>query len=74
MDQNQRDLRRAAAQSFLQSLGQLEETLQPSEAAVEPSDHAPASPQQTASPSSLDITALEAAAADIEQFIQGSDI
>jgi hypothetical protein len=69
MDQNQRELRRAAAQSFLQALGQLEETLQPSEAALE-GDRAADSQRSLLPPSSLNVEALEAAAADIEEFIQ----
>jgi hypothetical protein len=77
MDQNQQELRHAAAQSFLQSLGQLEEALQPSEAAVV-GDRPAESPQHPILPSpsnmeDLNLEALEAAAADIEQFIQQSN-
>ncbi|NJR64292.1 MAG: hypothetical protein HC772_01510 [Leptolyngbyaceae cyanobacterium CRU_2_3] len=79
MDQNQQELRRAAAQAFAQSLGQLEKTLQPSEEAAMKMGDRPAQtlypdrlePANPAAASlDLDIETLEAAAADIERFIQ----
>jgi hypothetical protein len=42
MDQSQKDLRRAAAQAFMQSLDQLEETLQPVDTTPDPSPDATA--------------------------------
>ncbi|HEY9631637.1 MAG TPA: hypothetical protein V6C84_30465 [Coleofasciculaceae cyanobacterium] len=75
MDQHQQEFRRIANQAFMESLGQLEETLNLSETAdlseteklpdQKPPDKAAHSPQL-----SLDLAALEAAAADIEQAMQ----
>jgi len=82
MDQQQRDLRRAAAQAFMQSLEQLQETLQPvddqmpqpkvqqtSKATVQPVKAVPVEPE-VAHPSAFDLSSLEQAVADIEEFIQ----
>lgn len=85
MDHSQRELRRAAAQAFMQSLGQLEQNFQvePQEAKPEQQEpvhratqpllpHPEAHPAPTARVKApdLNVEALEAAAADIEQFIQ----
>ncbi|MBI4784974.1 MAG: hypothetical protein HY785_27265 [Oscillatoriophycideae cyanobacterium NC_groundwater_1537_Pr4_S-0.65um_50_18] len=77
MDQHQQELRRIANQAFMQSLGQLKESLNLSETGdlseteklpdQKPSDKAAHSPQP-----SLDLEALEAAAADIEQAMQST--
>ena len=77
MDQRQRELRHAAAQAFMESLDQLQGTLQ----ATDPrplkselgSGSSPAnSPTRfrEAPSARLDPVAFEQAAADIEQFIQ----
>lgn len=75
MDQNQRELRRAASEAFMESLEQLQETLKPN-------DYLPAELSKTGSRSSsenghsnhtspsFDLTLFEQAAADIEQFLQ----
>lgn len=80
MDQNQRELRQAAAQAFMESLNQLGKNLQPSEAdkqAKTPPNANPAKPQPTQPnplpDNSIDLQALEAAAADIEQFMQANE-
>ncbi|NJL35676.1 MAG: hypothetical protein HC899_02180 [Leptolyngbyaceae cyanobacterium SM1_4_3] len=72
MDQGAQELRRAAAEAFMQAIAQLETTLQsPSET----TDPTPASLNSTKQqPDSADLAfgldALADAAADIEQFIQ----
>jgi len=92
MDQQQRDLRRAAAQAFMQSLEQLQETLQPDDdpsaddpsaddqmtqstvppvvqPAAQPTGMDPDEPMET-SALDFDLSSLEQAVADIEEFIQ----
>lgn len=93
MDKHRRDLRRAAAQAFLESLDQLQDTLTPAPHPLPP----PPAPKPEPPPAVLkpprelsipletaridrpheplrscefDLTELEQAAADIEQFIQ----
>ncbi|MBD2310134.1 hypothetical protein H6G20_00360 [Desertifilum sp. FACHB-1129] len=77
MDRNQRDLRSAAEQEFLDSLHQLQETLKTEEAksqkAATPSPHAPNSRSvQRSSPKAapgFSLDELEQAVADIEAFM-----
>jgi hypothetical protein len=61
MDHRQRELRRAAAQDFLESLHQLEHTFTPTE---------PAPPVRRPEPVEDPLEDLEDAAADIERFLQ----
>lgn len=72
MDQHQRDLRSAATRAFMESLSQLQETLQTAEdQPVPPAPQAqpvPVSPAE-ADPG-FDLDNLEQAIADIEEFIQ----
>ncbi len=70
MHKSQRELRRAAAQKFIQSLGQLEGMLE--EQAQTPSDSASTSPTAGNSPA-IDLSAFEEAVADIEEYMQGKD-
>ena len=77
MDQHQRELRRAAAQAFSESLEVLKKGLQPNEnasaASTAPSSNNPnpnPSVPSTAPTSTPDLTAWEEAAADIEEFIK----
>lgn len=72
--ENQRDLRREATRSFFDSLDQLQKTLsdaevqqQKSESAVE--REAPAKTDKKPA-KKIDLTELEQAAADIEEFFQ----
>jgi hypothetical protein len=72
MNQPQRELRRAAAQSFMESLEQLQTTLQasenpPSKLIVQPSKELP---QPEVKPANFDLHSFEQAVADIEQFIE----
>ncbi len=60
MDHQQRELRRAAAQAFAESLNKLEQTLCPPDA--EPVIAAP-----------ISLLDLEQAVADIEQFMQAKE-
>lgn len=64
MDQHHKQLRRAAAAAFFESLDKLQETLcvdgQPAQAAPEVDSH-------------NSLTSLEQAVADIEQFMQSKD-
>jgi histidinol dehydrogenase len=65
MDQQQRDLRRAAAKAFMESLNKLQETL--SEAELAPPE------QETIIPDAISpdmLEQLEQAVADIERFMQ----
>ncbi|MBW4469635.1 MAG: hypothetical protein KME45_04445 [Stenomitos rutilans HA7619-LM2] len=73
MNQRQQNLRYAAARAFIESLDQLQETLQPSEA----QPLAPIAPEKDnyksakISPSDpFDLSSFEQAVADIEEFIQ----
>ena len=73
MNQRQQNLRYAAARAFIESLDQLQETLQPSEA----QPVAPTAPEKAnyrkpeVAPSDLfDLSSFEQAVADIEEFIQ----
>jgi len=74
MEQQQNDLRRAAAQAFAESLDQLQKTLQ---AESKPAVAAPTQPEHTAPVTSSNsvptrpaLAEWEAAVADIEQFIE----
>jgi hypothetical protein len=74
MEQQQNDLRRAAAQAFAESLDQLQKTLQadgrpPVAAIAQPENPAPA-PSSNAAPTRPVLAEWEAAVADIEQFIE----
>lgn len=65
MDQQQRDLRRAAAEAFIESLDKLQETLSGSEnSALEQAQFIP----NAVTPDMLD--RFEQAVADIEQFME----
>ncbi len=68
MNQRQQELRRAAAEAFAQSLDHLSKTLneQP-ETPPEPTVPKPAPPRAK---KAFDLADLEAAAADIEQFME----
>ena len=90
MDQNQRELRRAAAKAFQESLDQLGQSFQPGQVKADETHSAapatqhppvvqhppakePAIEPETPDPGALDFEALEAAAADIEQFMQSKE-
>ncbi len=70
MDQSQRELRQAAAEAFMESLDQLQETLQSSP--EPPAIVAPVNPEQPrkTSSSQFDLDTFEQAVADIEEFIE----
>ncbi len=72
MDQHQRDLRSAATRAFMESLSQLQETLQTAEEQAEPATASPepTEPNQSETDISFDLDNLEQAIADIEEFIQ----
>lgn len=72
MDQGSQELRRAAAEAFMQAIAQLETTLQLPEEVPDPTITSPQNAQQQADTdnSTFDLNALADAAADIEQFIQ----
>ncbi|HEY9750101.1 MAG TPA: hypothetical protein V6C63_15555 [Allocoleopsis sp.] len=72
MEQQQKELRRAAAQAFAESLDQLQKTLQESKPPVAaPAQPEPPTPTMGNSASALPTLAdWEAAVADIEQFIE----
>jgi hypothetical protein len=74
MDQQQQDLRRAATEAFMESLQQLQTTLQIAEDESMAESKAPTVEQAMPSqpeglPQDLDLSSFEQAAADIEQFI-----
>lgn len=71
MSQQERELRRAAAQAFMESLDQLQQTLEPSESPPKP---AYSSQRTVKSPSiwAFDLNSFEDAIADIDQFIEQS--
>ncbi len=70
MNQRQRELRRAAARAFMESLDQLHDTLQSPE--TQPAH--PDSPQpkglKATPPPQFDLSTFEQAVADIEAFIE----
>lgn len=69
MDQHQQELRQAAARAFVQSLDQLQETLQTSDEQSIPVEHS--QPDRAESRSfQFDLNSLEQAVADIEQFME----
>lgn len=68
MDHRQRELRRAAARDFLESLHQLENTFTPHVPSPEPAQPTPPPP-----PEDDYLQELEDAAADIERFLQDLD-
>ena len=76
MDQQQQELRRAAAQAFMASLDQLQETLKP---VTKPAPATGNSGQTKQNPSNsgvrapIDLSSLEQAAADIEQFMMNRE-
>lgn len=74
MNQRQQNLRYAAARAFMESLDQLQETLQPSEAqsvnALDPEQENKRSDTPSPAGSSFDLQSFEQAVADIEEFIQ----
>ncbi|MBW4692497.1 MAG: hypothetical protein KME27_12110 [Lyngbya sp. HA4199-MV5] len=72
MNQRQQNLRYAAARAFIESLDQLQETLQPSEAQpVAPTAPEKGSHRAETSPADpFDLNSFEQAVADIEEFIQ----
>ena len=72
MSQRQQNLRYAATRAFMESLDQLQETLQPADRPIPPTapendNHSPAD-ASLADP--FDLSSLEQAVADIEQFMQ----
>ncbi len=70
MNQRQQNLRHAAAQAFIESLDQLQETLQtPEHSPVQPQKdgHLPAKAHPEAE---FDLESFEQAVADIEEFIE----
>lgn len=74
MEQHQKELRRAAAQAFAESLNQLQKTLQaesqpPIAAPTQPETTAPV-PNSNSAPARPALADWEAAVADIEQFIE----
>lgn len=75
MDQHQRELRRAAAEAFFESLDKLQETLctddQPIQVAPEANKEVSKSDHESSSETSLE--SLEQAVADIEQFMQAKE-
>lgn len=73
MNQRQQNLRYAAARAFIESLDQLQETLQPSEAQPVVPTAAGKDPHRRADTSPadpFDLSSFEQAVADIEAFIQ----
>jgi hypothetical protein len=70
MDENQRSQRQAAARTFLESLYQLEDSLQ---AEMIARQNSPSPPSTELPAVRFDLQALEAAAADIEEFMQQQD-
>lgn len=75
MDQHQRELRRAAARAFIESLDQLQQTFQPADGQATRSASAsgPIAPAAEAAPPALDLMSFEQAAADIEAFFGQAD-
>jgi anthranilate/para-aminobenzoate synthase component I len=72
IDQDQRELRRAAAKDFIEALDQLQERLQstdnqPTQPVRSP---APKPVEPEISPMPFDLNAFEQAVADIEEYIQ----
>lgn len=73
MNQRQQNLRYAAARAFIESLDQLQETLQPSEAQPVTStapEQPTYTPVETPPSDPFDLSSFEQAVADIEAFIQ----
>lgn len=82
MDQSQQELRRAAAKAFQESLEQLGQSLKAENEANEANGIAPvvvpnqqshSLPAQPAKEPTIDVKALEEAAADIEEFMRSKD-
>jgi hypothetical protein len=74
METNQRALRHAAAQAFIESLDKLQEALAPEPSSIAP----PLRPVGKAAPlqqesATFDLASLEQAVEDIEQFIQAKE-
>ena len=77
MDQQQQELRRAAARAFLDSLDQLQETLKPVNGQAAPAIVQPEAKKQklpnSGSRTPIDLSSFEQAAADIEQFMMNRE-
>jgi hypothetical protein len=78
-DDDQKNLRRASAQSFFQSLDELFDSIESnSSQAVEPQSRSPqaksssqsSSPPKKARPAKINLSDFEDAIADLEQFLQ----
>ncbi|MFM9266009.1 hypothetical protein [Tychonema sp. BBK16] len=73
-DDDQKDSRRASAQSFFESLDELFDYIEASSPAAEsPSatvESKPSSPSKKARPAKINLSDFEDAIADLEQFIQ----
>ena len=75
MNQQQRNLRHAAAEAFIESLDQLQQTLQSTDSQTAlPPRSAPVKRPEPTPPASaqFDLGSFEQAVADIEQFIQAN--
>jgi hypothetical protein len=72
MNQRQQSLRYAATRAFMESLDQLQETLQPADQSVPPTPPENSSHRNADAPlaDQFDLNSLEQAVADIEQFMQ----
>lgn len=72
MDHHQRELRCAAAKAFMESLDQLAGCLDSDDLAIStsPAEASPTAPSVGVTKAVTNLQALEAAAADIEAFIQ----
>lgn len=74
-DDDQKDLRRASAQSFFESLDELfdsieSNTSQPAQPKSPPPQAKSSSPPKKARPAKINLSDFEDAIADLEQFIQ----
>jgi len=74
-DDDQKDSRRASAQSFFESLDELFDYIeasssQPAQPKSPPPQPLPSSPPQKARPAKINLSDFEDAIADLEQFIQ----
>lgn len=72
MDPSQQESRQTAAEAFMESLDQLEHSLQEADALPSAGDRSAQSAPKSHSEHSdrIDVRALEEAAADIEQYMQ----
>ncbi|MBD2020784.1 hypothetical protein H6F43_11380 [Leptolyngbya sp. FACHB-36] len=69
MEQYSQEQRRTAARAFIESLDQLQQTLQPSNASEQPVSRQTEA-HEAAGSTSFDLGSFERAVADIEQFIE----